>query len=529
MSEEPRTVAVKPLEGAELKAALDLVARTQATRITHRLAPGDVPHILLPYQARWHADKATVRICEKSRRIGFSWGALAAESTLEAATDTGCDQFYMGYNMGMAAEFIGDCAFFAKAYGKAVSAIEVWRETVVVEDERRDITIYKVRIGAHKIEALSSNPHNWRARQGHAIIDEAAFHKALKEVIKGALAFKMWGGRISIVSTHNGEDNDFFELLRDVMAGKLPWSLHRVTFDDALRQGFYRRVCLVKGWEWSREAEDAYRIATYADYPSSEDAAEELDCVPKRGSGAYFSRMLVENCQAPDIPILRLAKPAEFVLDPERLVVAEAWCRDHLKPVLDSLPNGHRTALGQDFGRDGDLSGIVVYQEENPQLWPVRFALEMRRIPFDVQQLILFFIIDNLPLFHHAKFDSRGNGQSHAEAALQKFGPARVECVMLTASWYGTWFPRYRRAYEDRSLRAPQSEDWISDHRQVVMHKGVPAMSEARVKGSDGEDRHGDLAVAGVLGWAALREEVGGPIEVTTAGPRPSATMLRGY
>ena len=137
--------------------------------------------------------------------------------------------------------------------------------------------------------------------------------------------------------------------------------------------------------------------------------------------------------------------------------------------------------------------------------------------------------MDNLPLFHHGKFDSRGNGQGHAEAALQKYGPARVECVMLTAAWYAAWFPRYRRAYEDRSLRAPQGEDWIADHRQVVLHKGVPAMSDARVKGSDGEFRHGDLAVAGVLGWAALREETAGPVEVSTSNLRLSPRLLAGY
>ena len=34
---------------------------------------------------------------------------------------------------------------------------------------------------------------------------EAALHRKLYEVIKAALAFRMWGGRISIVSTHNSK------------------------------------------------------------------------------------------------------------------------------------------------------------------------------------------------------------------------------------------------------------------------------------------------------------------------------------
>lgn len=529
MSKAETPVTITRLEGEERASALALVEQLQEGRASRRLRSEDVPHVLLSYQAAWHEDRAQVRIAEKSRRIGYSWGALAAEAALEAASATGMDQFYMGYNMRMAAEFIGDVAYFARFFGEVVSSIDVWRETEVVGDERRDITVYMVRFASgFKVEALSSNPHNWRSRQGHAIVDEAAFHKNLAEVIKGALAFKMWGGRVSIVSTHNGEDNPFAEYVREVRAGKLPWSLHRITFDDALRAGFYRRVCLVRGLDWSPEAEAKYRAEIYADYPSPDDAAEELDCIPKRGSGSYFSRLLIEHCQDASIPILRLTKPAEFVLDPGRLKATEEWIRDVLRPVLDSLPK-LRSVFGQDFGRDGDLSHQTILQEEHPGRWREAFLLELRRIPFDVQKMITLAVLDGLPLFHHAKFDARGNGQSHAEAALQVYGPSRVECVMLSAPWYAENFPRYRQAYEDRSIVVAKSEDLIADHRSVVLVNGQPKMSDARIKGSDGEYRHGDSAVSGVLAWAATRCEADPGLEVHTACPRSSRAMLRGY
>src|SRR5437868_10039419 len=97
-------------------------------------------------------------------------------------------------------------------------------------------------------------PHNWRGRQGHARIDETGHQKDLNAVLDGALAFRIWGGRISMGGTHNGEDSDFNELLKAVKAGKLPYSLHRVTFSDALREGFFKRVCLVTRKQWSKEA-----------------------------------------------------------------------------------------------------------------------------------------------------------------------------------------------------------------------------------------------------------------------------------
>lgn len=496
------------LTDREKQAALDLVDEMQVMRQTRNLRPEEVPKVLLPYQSRWHADVSPVRLCVKGRRIGFSWGALAAEAALEAASTEqagGMDNFYMGYNMSMAAEFIGDCAFFAHAYSLACSAIDVDITTSIIDDERKDIVTYKIRFASgFKIEALSSAPHNWRSRQGHARIDEAAFHQNLAEVVKGALAFRMLGGRIDIVSTDNGEDNQFRAYIKEIQAGKLPWSLHQVTFSDALRQGFYRRVCLIKGLKWSRDAEEAYRESIYADYPTPEDAAEELDCVPKRGSGAYFSRMLMESCMVEGIPVMRLSKPAEFVLDSDRLKVTENWFADAVKPVMDAMPTDKRTVYGQDFGRAADLSVIWILQEEAPGKWRTVFILELRRIPHDCQERITDLVIDGLPLFHHAKFDASGNGQSHAERAKQKHGgPAYVEDVQITAKFYAEWFPKYRRAYEDKSLIVPQSEDIIADHRVVVLHKGQPTMSDVRVKGADGEMRHGDSAVAGLLAFAA--------------------------
>lgn len=523
-----------PLSQTEERDLLELVEEKQRSRGMRMLTPDQIPMVLLPYQARWHADTATVRIGEKSRRIGFSWGCHAAEGALEASRPgtKGMDQFYMGYNLGMAAENIGDVATFARAYGFAVSEISVrrHRESVVVTDsagavlrnEKKDITTYKVVFGSgHVYEALSSNPHNWRGRQGHARIDEAAFHPNLQEVVKAALAFRLWGGRISITSTHNGDDNQFNLWIRDIRAGKLNWSLHKETFDDALREGFYRRVCLVRGIGWTAEGEAEYRAAAYADYPEQADADEELSVIPKKGSGAYFSRMLIEQCQDDSIPIVRWQKEADWVTNPNRLREASQWCDEVLKPLLDTMPKDKRTAYGQDFGRSGDLSVMVPGQTNGGTKWRPPFVVELRNIPFDVQQLVMFFILDRLPLLQQAWFDSRGNGQSHAEAALQRYGASRVVMVMLTAAWYGEYFPPYKAAYEDKTFVAPPGEDWIADHRRVVLKRGVPGIDDGHDKGSDGGQRHGDGAVAGVLMHGAARSQF--TMIEYTAGPAKSS------
>lgn len=521
----------------ERDAALELVEETQRARSGDRLAgfaPTDVPTILLPYQVRWHLDTSTVRICDKGRRVGFTWGAWAPEATGEAALASGgMDQFYMGYNQGMAAEFIGDCARFARFFQQACSAIDVRYEGVIIDDEKHDVVTYRIKFASgNKVEALSAMPHNWRGRQGHARIDEAGHHTRLAAVIDGALAYSTWGGRISIGGTHNGEDNPFNDYVKRAIEKKLPWSHHRVRFSDAIAEGLFRRICLVTRKPWTPEGERAFVAGERAKYAATDVADEELECIPRRGTGVYFSRLLLEKCAIEGPVVLRFAAKATFVLDPERERVTQRWIDETLAPVVRALPKNRRTVAGQDFGRSGDLSIIVVAQKHDAgHGWDTPLRVELRNIPFDCQKQITLWLLQELPLFHHAKFDARGNGQSHAEAAMQKFGAQRVECVQLTGGWYNDQFPRYHQAYEDGEISTFGDEDWIADHRSVVLVGGVPRVSDARTKGSDGGDRHGDAAVAGVLAWAATRQEAqpaaGATVESTRADTLPERMLGR--
>src|SRR5205807_621971 len=123
-------------------------------------------------------------------------------------------------------------------------------EEIAIRDEARDILAYRIRFASsHKIVALSSRPSNLRGVQGCAVIDEAAFHEDLPGLLKAALAFTMWGGCVRIISTHNGADSTFNELIADIRAGRKPYSLHRITFGQAVAQGLYKKICEALGRE----------------------------------------------------------------------------------------------------------------------------------------------------------------------------------------------------------------------------------------------------------------------------------------
>jgi len=475
-----------------------------ATKKTDPVADAVEESLLLDYQIDWTEDFAQVKLCEKSRRIGLSWGE-AEDATLIAASQKaagGMDVWYIGYNQDMAKEFIRDVANWARAINMVCDEAQ---EQILIDDNK-DILTYVINFASgFRVTALSSRPANLRGKQGVVIIDEAAFHDDLPGLIKSAMALLIWGGKVRIISTHNGEDNYFNQLIKECRAGKKPYSVHKITFMEAMKQGLYKRICKMQGLEWTQENENDWVQQTYDFY--GDDAAEELDVIPSNGSGVYIGRFLVERCQSDLCEVVRLKKEDKFVTDPNRIKIINDWCKDVLKPILDNFDPAARTVFGQDFGRSGDLSTIDLKQKVSEISWHTPLVVELRNIPFDCQQHILFYIIDNVPHFFHGKLDARGNGQAHAEAALQKYGEDRIDCVMFSRPWYAEHFPKYKAAFEGQHLTVPNSEDFISDHRRVVLDKGTPRMDDKHDKGTDGGQRHGDTAVSGVLSWAATQEE----------------------
>ena len=488
------------------------------------------PPVLLPYQQTWVADQAEVKLGEKSRRIGLTWGE-AADDVLLAATEgrDGMDVLYIGYNQEMTREYIQTCAWWAKSYDKVCTKIE---EFIFPDpDPDKNISAFRISFSSgHEIVALSSRPTNLRGRQGRVVIDEAAFHDDLPGLMKAALALLMWGGQVVVISTHFGDDNYFNTLIQDCRSGKLPYSVHRIDFDEALKDGLFRRICLVRGEKWSQEAEDAWRskiVKSYAD-----DADEELFCIPSSGTGVYLPRNMIEGIMKPEIPVVRWAPPAQDFVD-WSLDRAHSWtwdwCDEHLLDLLQGLDLRWTQHFGQDFGRNVDLSVIHVAQETATLDIATKFILELRDCPFRTQEQILFYIIDRMPRFRSGAMDARGNGQALAEKARQQFGADRIAEVMLSESWYRENMPLLKAQFEDRTMDLPRDASILDDYRAIKRVRGVPKIPDVRTEDAGGK-RHGDAAVAGaMLVYAIKRMEGGEPFEAMTAMSSQSSHMFRGY
>jgi len=487
----------------------------------------DLKGILLPYQIDWLNDESEVMVWEKSRRIGASFVDALKSVLLSAKTraEGGMNNYYMSYNKDMTEQYIRDCGFWVKKIGAAAGEME----EIVVRDEDKDILIYQIRFASgHVIQALPSEARNIRSKQGRIIVDEAAFVDDLGEILKAALALLMWGGRVAVLSTHNGVDNQFNELLEDIKAGRFDYRRYRLTFDEALGQGLFKAICRAQGKKWSMEAEAEFAAKIRKQYGDKAD--EELDCIPSKAGGAYIPLNLIEMAMHGDPSvIIRVTPPAPDFVDWPRAAL-EAWTAlfiaENIEPRLSALNSKLRHVYGYDVGRVADLSVLWVLAEEENLDATTALIIEMAQMPFKTQESVMRAVEYGLPGFAGAAVDAGGIGASLAEAARQEWGPELIHEIKLSESWYSSNFPPLKGRFEDKGISIPPDTYIRDDLRQIKVIKGLPKLGDARVKTADGQ-RHGDSAIALTLADYALRQAPDlAPWEPAFAAPSETSRLL---
>jgi phage FluMu gp28-like protein len=512
-----------------------LVVQRRATNGHSHLLENDAGHsdappvALLPYQQQWIADESPLKIAEKSRRIGLTWAEAADDVLLSSQEERSTNVFYIGPTQDMALEYIEACAMWAKAYDYAASEIEQG----IFLDGDKEIKTYKIDFPAtgRRIVALSSRPTNLRGKQGVIVIDEAAFHNDLAELLKAAMAMLLWGDKVRIISTHDGVDNPFNELIQEIRAGKRLGSVHRITFREAVAQGLYRRVCLRKGLTYTPEGEAKWIADAYAFYGDAAD--EELDVVPSQSGGAFLPMSLIETRMKAETPLVRGKWTNEFALLPDavRELEMEAWLDEHVRPHLEALAQHLPHSFGEDFGRVGDLTVIAAAEEGEDLVNRCRLQVELANCPFSQQEQALFYIVKRLPRFRYGALDKGGNGAYLAERAAQKFGGTRIEQVQLSEAIYLDNMPRFKAALQDGTYTdIPRDAQTRDDLRAIRVIDGVAKLPKAKTQKGDGQklQRHGDAAIAHFLCHYAMKRDVV-PCEGESTGEARESADLADY
>lgn len=488
--------------------------------------------ILMPHQAKWVADRSPLKLAVKGRRTGITF-AEALDSTLIAAASRsagGDNTYYIGDTHEKGREFVATCAQFAKAIAKELLAVEEFLfEDRLETGESKHIAAFRIRFASgFQIVALSSNPANIRGLQGRVVIDEAAFHRNVAAVIDACNALLIWGGVIRIISTHNGAENPFNELIKEIRAGKYDYSIHEVTFDDAVANGLYERVCLIRGRPATPEGKAEWYRTIRRSYGSRTEAMrEELDAIPREGDGVLLPLAWIEACSTQDYRVLRWSPPMEgFVDQPEHIRRAEMleWLEREVAPVLDAAierigSQGRLPwAIGEDFALREDRTSIAVGYTAQDLHRHVPLIIELARCPYDQQKQALLWLWRRLPVFHHGILDANGNGMALAQEARQAIGAARITELLPNDAWAREHTPAFRSAFEDRTIHIPADLDVRNDLRQIRMVGGVGKVPRSvRSEGTDGGRRHADSAVA-LMHFHAATRMPSAPIDFQAVG-----------
>ncbi|MCG8635436.1 MAG: hypothetical protein MI863_16505 [Desulfobacterales bacterium] len=493
--------------------------------------------ILMQHQVDWckQIHEFPLNIAEKGRRTGITY-ATALDDAITASSNRaagGDNCYYVGDTKEKGLEYIGYAAHMAKVM--ATSMAPGWNgiEVFLFDDQdkegnTRQITAYRIRYASgFQQVALSSNPANIRGLQGIVNIDEAAFHVNVGAVIEACLALIIWGGQIRIISTHNGAKNPFNQLILDSRAGEYAFKVFHVTFDDAVKNGLYERVCMVKGWKPTPEGKKEWYQKVRKGYGTRRAAMmEELDAIPREGSGVAIPGVLVEACMTEERPVLRLAMDDSFLLKslPERDSWIEEWIRIHLDPLLEKLDPDLEHIFGSDYSRYCDFAVFTPAAIMQNLTRKVPWTLEMHNVPTRHQQQIIFHIIRHLPRFRCGAMDATGNGFTIAEYTADEFGYEVIFMVKFNDAWYRENMEPFVQAFEDRTIDLGKDADVKNDVRALERIDGIiklPNLREADTKDSSLK-RHGDAAIALALMWFASLSDVEsfGYIPVKTgAGP----------
>lgn len=430
----------------------------------HRLEAVNDNEVLLPYQRQGITEASihALLVIEKSRRIGLTWGiaALAVMTAASSRAAGGMKVWYMGYDMEMAREFIDTCGMWAKAFGHAVSSAT----EITLRDPEGDIKAFRVVFASgFEIVALPSVARALRGKQGLVILDEAAFMSDLEEVLKAALALMIWGGRVVVISTHDGVDNPFNILLDDIRAGKRKGGCLTITFDDAIAQGLYERVALMATKplppkaEWIKDIRDTY----------GDNASEELDCIPKTGGGSWIN-------------------PADY-----------AAC-EHEDAGKPELYMGGRVFIGRDVARRNDKAVIWAFEDVDGVLW-LRERYEMVGATFAEQDAVMDAMAKKYKTMK-IKIDQTGMGEKVVEDAVSRHGESKVEGVLFTGPRRLALATNYRARFETCTIRLPADPKIRADHRSLKRASRTTKML------AEGEV-HPDMFWAGALAAEAANDD----------------------
>jgi len=421
--------------------------------------------MFLPFQRRWIDDTSRLKLMEKARQIGVSWATAYATVERTAPVETRFDQWVSSRDEIQARLFLEDCTRFARLLNFAADNLGL-----MVIDPDRKISAYVLQFAnGRRIHSMSSNPDAQAGKRGGRVLDEFALHPDPRKLYSIAYPGITWGGQLEIVSTHRGSANFFNELVEEIRhkGNKKGFSLHRVTLEDALNEGFLSKLqeSLTADNPIQEMDEAAYFDFIRSGCADEEQFLQEYMCVAADDQGAFLTYDEIARCEYPAV---------------------EAWEMGSNGKMPDGRAVGD-LYLGVDVGRNRDLTVIWALERISGKKF-TRKVIEMRNRKFSDQEAELYALLD-LPQVRRCCIDSTGLGMQLAERAQDKYS-YRVEPVRFTGPVKEALAYPLRAAFEDQAVKIPREDKIRSDLRAI--RKTTTAAGNIRFDADRGPDGHSD-------------------------------------
>lgn len=420
-----------------------------------RILPDNPEGYFLGYQSRWIKDTSRLKLMEKGRQIGLSLSTAYAAAERTALATARFDQWVSSRDDLQARLFLEDAKKWATVLdlgGKDLGELVI--------DPKDRISAYVLQFAnGRRIHSMSSNPDAQAGKRGARILDEFALHPDPRKLWSIAYPGITWGGSMEVISTHRGSGNFFNQLVREIREHGNPKriSLHRVTLQDALDQGFLYKLQQVL-------AEDdpilGMTEAEYFDFIRSgcadeESFQQEYMCNPADDDVAFLEYDLIAAAEYP----------------------AEANWQER---------ETGRLFAGIDIGRKKDLTVLWVLELLGDVLY-TRHVERMQNMRKSEQEAILWPWI---ALCDRTCIDATGLGIGWTDDAQDQFGEDKVEGVTFTPKVKEALAYPVRSRMEDRHLRIPYDPAVRADLRQVT--KQVTAAGNVRFTAERTPDGHAD-------------------------------------
>lgn len=434
-----------------------------------KIQPANPSGLFLRYQARWVEDDSRLKLMEKSRQIGLSWATAYATVERTARADARLDEWVSSRDEMQAKLFIEDCKMWASAL--AVAADDLG-EQVIDQSTKASAFVLQFANGK-RIHSMSSSPDAQAGKRGGRILDEFALHPDPRKLWSIAYPGITWGGSMEVISTHRGSANFFNQLVKEAREQGNPKniSLHRVTLQDALEDGFLWKLQQMLPKDDQRQAMDEadYFAFVRSGAADEESFQQEYMCNPADDASAWLPYDLITPCEHAD--------------------AGEA-----------STYAGGACFVGMDFAARGDLTVIAVLEEVGDVLW-CRELVELRRTSFAEQLSHLDRIMRSYRVVR-AALDQTGLGEMPVEEAKRRHGMLRVEGVLFSSARKLDMATALKQRFEDRSIRIPGRPELRADLHAVKRESGptgAPRLVAERTEAGHA-DRFWSLALAAAAG-----------------------------